>query len=85
MDKLTRISQKGFSGSKYCQEVLIGIVDSIHSVKHSGRQGALLSLDIKKAFDSTAHSYYSKYTISLILDQISFDGLIWFVPTDKHE
>jgi hypothetical protein len=57
MDKLTRISQKGFSGSKYCQEVLIGIVDSIHSVKHSGRQGALLSLDIKKAFDSTAHSY----------------------------
>ncbi len=57
MDKLTKVSQKGFSGSKYCQEVLIGIVDSIHTVKHSGRQGALLSLDIKKAFDSTAHSY----------------------------
>jgi hypothetical protein len=57
MDKITKTSQKGFSGSKYCQEVLIGIVESIHTVRHSGRQGALLSLDIKKAFDSTAHAY----------------------------
>jgi hypothetical protein len=57
MDKITKVSQKGFSNSKYCQEVLINIVDSIHTVRHSGRRGALLSLYIKKAFDSTAHAY----------------------------
>jgi hypothetical protein len=57
MDKITRVAQKGFSSTKYCQEVLIGIVDSINSLKYSNRSGALLSLDIKKAFDSTSHSY----------------------------
>jgi exonuclease III len=57
MDKITKVAQKGFSGNKYCQEVLIGIVDSINTVKHTRRNGALISLDIKKAFDSTSHSY----------------------------
>jgi hypothetical protein len=57
MDKITRVSQKGFSGNKYCQEVLIGIVDTINAAKVTGRKGALLSLDIKKAFDSTSHNY----------------------------
>jgi hypothetical protein len=57
MDKVTRVGQKGFSGKKYCQEVLISIVDSINHLKFRGKNGALLSLDIKKAFDSTSHSY----------------------------
>jgi arsenate reductase-like glutaredoxin family protein len=57
MDKITRIGQKGFSKTKYCQEVLIGIIDSISQLRYRNRSGALLSLDIKKAFDSTSHSY----------------------------
>ncbi len=57
MDKITAVAQKGFSGKKYCQEVLINIVDSINSVISSRMHGALLSLDIKKAFDSTSHEY----------------------------
>jgi hypothetical protein len=57
MDKITRVAQKGFPSTKYCQEVLIGLVDSINSLKHRKKSGALLSLDIKKAFDSTSHSY----------------------------
>jgi hypothetical protein len=57
MDKITLVGQKGFSSTKYCQEVLIGLVDSINSVRYNRSNGALLSLDIKKAFDSTSHSY----------------------------
>jgi hypothetical protein len=57
MDRVTKIGQKGFSNTKYCQEVLIGIIDSINHLKHRNKKGALLSLDIKKAFDSTSHSY----------------------------
>jgi hypothetical protein len=57
MDKITAVAQKGFSGKKYCQEVLINIVDSINCVNASRKHGALLSLDIKKAFDSTSHEY----------------------------
>ncbi len=57
MDKITRVGQKGFSSTKYCQEVLIHIVDSINHINVRKKKGALLSLDIKKAFDSTSHSY----------------------------
>jgi hypothetical protein len=57
MDKITHVAQKGFSSTKYCQEVLIGIIDSINHLKFRKKQGVLLSLDIKKAFDSTSHAY----------------------------
>jgi hypothetical protein len=57
MDKLTKIGQKGYSSSKQCQEVLINIIDSISTLKANGKKGALISLDIKKAFDSTSHKY----------------------------
>jgi hypothetical protein len=57
MDKITRVGQKGFSSSKYCQEVLIDVIDSISAINKQKKNGVLLSLDIKKAFDSTSHSY----------------------------
>jgi hypothetical protein len=57
MDKLTGISQKGYSKKKQCQEVLINIVDSISFLKKRKIKGALVSLDIKKAFDSKSHRY----------------------------
>ncbi len=57
MDKITAVGQKGFSSTKYCQEVLIGIVDTINQLKVRRKNGVLLSLDLKKAFDSTSHRY----------------------------
>ncbi len=57
IDKITHVAQKGFSSTKYCHEVLLGIVDSINHLKYKNKQGFLLLLDIKKAFDSTPHSY----------------------------
>jgi hypothetical protein len=57
MDKITKVAQKGFSSTKYCQEVLISIVDAINNLNHNRKSAALLSLDIKKAFDSTSHRY----------------------------
>jgi hypothetical protein len=60
MDKLTKVSQKGFSSSKQCQEILINIVDAIHKLWATNRRGVLISLDIKKAFDSTSYVYLQK-------------------------
>jgi hypothetical protein len=57
MDKLTGLCQKGYSNSKQCQEVLINIIDSVSKLHAEGKQGALISLDIIKAFDSTSHRY----------------------------
>jgi hypothetical protein len=41
------------SGSPYT----VGLVDSINIISKQKKNGAVLSLDIKKAFDSTSHSY----------------------------
>jgi hypothetical protein len=57
MDKLTMVSQCGFSSSKQCQEVSINIVNSVHSLSAKRKTGALISLDFKKVFNSTSHSY----------------------------
>ena len=57
MNKLTPCSQKGHANGRYCQEVLIGVIDTIETCKSKKIKGALLSLDIQKAFDSLSHSY----------------------------
>ncbi len=61
MDKITKVGQKGwYSSTKQCQEVLINIIDSIQSCKANGKSGALISLDIRKAFDTISHDYLLK-------------------------
>jgi hypothetical protein len=55
--KITNVGQKGYNSSKYCQEVLISIIDEIQTAKITKKNGALLSLDIKKAFDTISHQY----------------------------
>jgi len=57
MDKMTPICQKGYSSTRYCQEVLINVIENIEKCNRIGKKGGLISLDIKKAFDSLSHSY----------------------------
>ena len=57
MDKMTPICQKGYSNTRYCQEVLISVIEGIEKCNTKKLKGAALSLDIKKAFDSLSHSY----------------------------
>ncbi len=57
MNKLTPCAQKGYANGRYCQEVLMSVVDTIESCKTTGKKGAMLCLDIQKAFDSISHGY----------------------------
>jgi exonuclease III len=56
-DKITLVGQKGYSNTKCCQEVLISLIDAISELKHTGKKGCIISLDIKKAFDSLSHKF----------------------------
>jgi hypothetical protein len=60
IDKITAVGQYGYSKKKQCQEVLIGLLNKIHGAKSDNVRGALISLDIKKAFDSISHSYMNQ-------------------------
>jgi exonuclease III len=57
IDKITAVGQKGYSKTKQCQEVLISIITGIEICKIKKIKGAILSLDIKKAFDSVSHTF----------------------------
>jgi hypothetical protein len=57
IDQITCIGQKGYSTKKFSQEVLITILDKIFNAKKLNRTGCILSLDIKKAFDSLSHNF----------------------------
>jgi len=57
MDKMTPVCQKGYSETRYCQEVLINVIENIEKCNQTGKKGCLISLDIQKAFDSLSHSY----------------------------
>jgi hypothetical protein len=57
MNKLTPCAQKGYANGRYCQEVLISVVETIEKCNHFRKKGAILCLDVKKAFDSLSHSY----------------------------
>ncbi len=71
MDKLTPIAQKGYSTTRQCQEVLIAVLDIISNCKKVNKRGAILSLDIKKAFDTVSHQFLSK-----VLDFFNFGPYI---------
>jgi hypothetical protein len=57
MDKLTPTAQKGYSTTRQCQEVLISVIDTIAHCKKNKKRGAVLSLDIRKAFDTVSHQF----------------------------
>jgi len=57
MDKMTPICQKGYSSSRYCQEVLISVIEGIEKCNFAKRRACIISLDIKKAFDSLSHNF----------------------------
>ena len=56
-DKLLSRAQKGFHNSRYIQEVLINVYENIAYCKENNIQGALVSIDQAKAFDSVAPEY----------------------------
>jgi Reverse transcriptase (RNA-dependent DNA polymerase) len=57
IDRFTNVGQKGYSKTKQFQEVLISIIDGLKKFKNKKLSGAVLSIDIKKAFDSISHCY----------------------------
>jgi Reverse transcriptase (RNA-dependent DNA polymerase) len=59
-DKITAIGQKGYSTTRCCQEVAISLLDAVHKLKNTGKNGCIISLDISKAFDSLSHDFMGK-------------------------
>jgi hypothetical protein len=82
MDKITCIGQKGYSTKKFGQEVLITLIDKINNCRKLGRTGCIVSLDIKKAFDSLSHNFISN-ALSFFNFGDRFIGWIMTICTNR--
>ena len=56
-DNITSRAQKGFTQSRYIQEVLINVIHSIKHCNEGNIPAFVLSLDQRKAFDSVRHDF----------------------------
>ena len=56
-DRITSRAQKGFTNSRYLQEVLINVTEFIGHCKANDKSGLILSIDYSKAFDSLSINF----------------------------
>jgi hypothetical protein len=50
-------AQKGYNSNRYVQEVLINVCETIAHCKAGGNRGAVVALDMLKAFDTLNHNF----------------------------
>ena len=60
MDKITSRAQKGFTSSRYLQEVLINVIECIANCKVKNINAAIVAIDMAKAFDTLSHGFLSE-------------------------
>jgi hypothetical protein len=57
VNRFTSRAQKGFTKHRYIQEVLINMCSTINYCNINNVEGALLSIDQSRAFDTISHKY----------------------------
>jgi len=53
-------AQKGFNDSRYTQEVLINVIETIRHCNNKGISGAVVAVDMAKAFDTLSHGFLTE-------------------------
>jgi hypothetical protein len=56
VNRICSRAQKGYNSERYVQEVLINVVETIAHCKSNNLRGAVLAVDMAKAFDSLDHA-----------------------------
>ena len=59
-DTITSRAQKGFTSSRYLQEVLINVIEFIGHCKSNNLPGVVLSIDYSKAFDTLSIKFLTE-------------------------
>ncbi len=57
VNRICSRAQKGFNNQRYTQECLINIIETIQHCHTNNVEGALVAVDMAKAFDTLSHGY----------------------------
>jgi len=60
VNRFTSRAQKGFTNHRYIQEVLINVCSTINYCNLNNVEGAILSIDQSRAFDTISHKYMTE-------------------------
>ena len=60
VNRICSRAQKGFNRSRYTQEVLINVWETIKHCKHNNIDAAILAVDMAKAFDTLSNNFLDK-------------------------
>jgi hypothetical protein len=60
VNRICSRSQKGYNSCRYSQEVLINIWEQIAHCKLNNIKGAIVAIDMAKAFDTLSHAFLDK-------------------------
>ena len=59
-DRITSRAQKGFTSSRYLQEVLINVIEFIGHCNAEEKDAVIISVDYAKAFDTISNKFMSE-------------------------
>jgi hypothetical protein len=57
VNRICSRAQKGFNDSRFTQECLINVIETIQHCNNNNVSGAVVAVDMAKAFDTLAHGY----------------------------
>jgi hypothetical protein len=57
VNRICSRAQKGFNDSRYTQECLINVIETINHCNRNGISGAVVAVDMAKAFDTLSQGY----------------------------
>ena len=60
VNRICSRAQKGFNSNRYTQEVLINFWETISHCKQNNINGAVVAVDMAKAFDTLSHNFLDK-------------------------
>jgi len=60
VNRICSRAQKGFNDCRYTQEVLINVIETIRHCNSNGISGAVVAVDMAKAFDTLSHGYLTE-------------------------
>ena len=84
-DTVMSRAQKGFTQSRYIQEVIINVVHNIAHCNSSNTPAFVLALDQRKAFDSVRHDFMNEVYKFIGIGQNFSKLLIWSQPVGMHQ
>ncbi len=76
VNRICSRAQKGFNNQRYTQECLINVLETIAHCNTTGEKGAVVAVDMAKAFDTLSHGFLREVFRFFNIGPVMIDWLV---------